>query len=152
MVAFDNHHVAWMCDLKFGEVVLVTRKYSELSVIIHHMRCYEDLVENLFPEVILTRLMDCRIHRLFHFIMNRHLNKSREVEFPFKVTNGDDGQDVLEYTGDLKGTPFHEMKAQTIEFPSVVKVLKLKRKVTTKSKNGKSTFEVRRRVLTDKSD
>ena len=83
-------------------------------------------MENLFPEVILTRLMDCRVHRLFHFIMNRHLNKSREVEFPFKLTEGDDDQKVLEYTGDLEGTPFHNMPAQTIEFPSAVEVLKVR--------------------------
>ena len=82
-------------------------------------------MENLFPEIILTRLLDCRVHRIVHFMVNRpSLCKKLKAEFPFKLDTVD-GQEVLRYTGELSNTIFSEMEKQTIELPSATEVLGL---------------------------
>ena len=126
MSAFDSHHLALKFNLKFGKVILVTKKYSVLSHIVRYAVCFEELIENLFPEIILTRLLDTRIHRLLHFVLNRpELHENLGVEFPFEERRLDDGQIVWEYTGSVP-TIFDDMEEQTIEFPSALDVLKVR--------------------------
>ena len=125
MSAFDNHHLAQTYNLKFGAVTLVVRKYSELSDIVLGCTDMADYIENMFPEVILTRLMDTRFHQLYH-ILDSNLDKVKDtlgVEFPFKLVTGHKGERVLEYTGSR--TDFDGMEEKVIELPSANGVLGL---------------------------
>ena len=147
MAAFSNHHLAKTYKLLFGEVLLDTRKYSTLSRIVQDAMCFEELIENLFPEILLTRLLDERFHRLLHWVWNSpDLQKKLEVKFPFEVFNYK-GEDVLKYTGEVPDS-FKSMKEKEIKFPSVVDVLKLSPKV----KIGTKTVAIERKMMTKNDD
>ena len=118
MAAFSSHHPAELKKLLIGNVLLDTRKFSALSKFDTKCQCYEDLVENLFPEILLTRLLDERYHRLLHRIL---LMPSLCKEYPWKVVKHNE-EEVLKYTGVVPGS-FKDMEETEIEFPSVVGVL-----------------------------
>ena len=120
MMAFVNHHLAMRYNLLFGNVLLITKKYSELSRIAQDATSFNDFVENLYPEIILTRVMDVRIHRLFHRLLKeRVLHKQLGVEFPFKLVMVR-GEKTWKYT---KASVFDDMEKQTVELPSAIEVL-----------------------------
>ena len=88
--AFDCHHIAWDCDIQIGTTTYETAKVSEVSTIknkvMYSGMTYWDMIENLFPELIITRLLDCRYHKLFHYLWdNEDLRDQLEIpKFPYK--------------------------------------------------------------------
>jgi len=147
MAAFSNHHLAKSYKLLFGEVLLDTRKYTEVSKIVLEARCFEELIERLFPEILLTRLLDERFHRLLHWVWDSpDLQEELKVKFPFEVFNHK-GEDVLKYTGEVPDS-FKNMDEKEITFPSVVKYLKLRSEV----KIGTKTVAIERKMMTKNDD
>lgn len=68
LCAFDCHHLAERCNLRIKKLLLGTKKVSNVASIKVANLSFGDLVENLFPELIITHLIDSRIHKLVHFI------------------------------------------------------------------------------------
>ena len=123
MRAFDSHHLAWGCNMKFGNVILATKKVSNLSMIVNRTTSYEDLVENLFPEIIITSLADTRIHKIIHFLLDRpELRDKLGIDFPFELKEID-GQPVLEYNGDKDTSEIKKLGEGKYELPSATTVL-----------------------------
>ena len=122
MRAFDNHHLAMELNLLFGNVLLVVKKYSELSLIVMRAKDFGDLIENLFPEVIITRLVDCRVHILIHYLIKwpSLLDRLGGDVFPFELDTVDD-ETVWRYTGPELET-FAKMGKCRIELPSVAEM------------------------------
>ena len=95
--AFHSHHLTLGYNAKIGSSILETKKMSELSAIkgvttknylrghLKSMNLWCQLLENLFPELIITRLLDCRYHRLFHYLLNNpKLMKELKLDFPYE--------------------------------------------------------------------
>lgn len=123
MRAFDSHHLAWDCYMKFGDVILATKKFSNLSLIVLNATSYEDLIENLFPEIIITSLTDTRIHKIIHFLLDKpELRSDLGIEFPFELKEID-GHKVLEYNGDKDTSEIEKLGKGKYELPSATTVL-----------------------------
>jgi len=119
--AFDLHHLALLYDLQIGSTVLVTKKVNEPAKIKRHAKSHYDLIENLFPELVITRLIDCRYHSLFHYLLdNDNLMEDLELVFPYKF---DKEKMIMKYTGEDDDIDDEGGSEEPLELPSVMKVL-----------------------------
>lgn len=94
---------------------------SKPSQIKHRAKSHYDLIENLFPELIITRLIDCRYHGLFHYLLdNDDLMEDLELEFPYEF---DKEKMIMRYTGEDDDIDDEGGSEEPLELPSVMKVL-----------------------------
>lgn len=132
--AFDLHHLTLLYNLQIGSTVLVTKKIQKPSNIKRYAKSHYDLIENLFPELVITRLIDCRYHDLFHYLLdNRDLMKNLDLVFPY---NFDDEKMIMRYTGEDDDIDDDEGSEEPLELPSVMKVLNQEWKEASRRKLG----------------
>jgi len=136
IAAFHSHHLTLGYKAKIGALILETTKISEVSVIKRvkatksypkgrgggrqkSMNIWYQLIENLFPELIITRLLDCRYHRLFHYLLNNpSLMKELNLKFPYKF---DEKRNLMISTR----TKVDDEEKEVLKLPSVMEVLQI---------------------------
>ena len=120
--AHDNHHLTGSFNLKIGNVIFETRKFSMISTVYRErFSSCGDFIENLFPEIILTRLVDSRIHKLVHLMLNR-LAVCKElfgVEFPYRY---DAEKSLLIYVGELSEDDEKWLRDIAVDNDGIVKL------------------------------
>ena len=132
--AFDLHHLTLLYNLQIGSTVLVTKKVSKPSNIKKYAKSHYDLIENLFPELVITRLIDCRYHGLFHYLLdNDDLMEDLELVFPYKF---DKEKMIMKYTGEDDDIDDEGGSEEPLELPSVMKVLNQEWKEASRCKLG----------------
>lgn len=119
LTAFDSHHVTETCNLKIGNTIFETKKMVVISRIARECKTEEELVEYLLPELIITRLLDCRVHKLLHFMLARpELMQKYNIDFPYEYN---ETKNLFIYKGEIS----EELPEGTLELPSATAVLKV---------------------------
>jgi len=133
--AFHSHHLTLGYNTKIGSSILETMKMSALGTMkqkvkspknyprghLKSMNLWYQHIENLFPELIITRLLDCRYHYLFHYLLNNpSLRKELNLEFPYEF---DEKRNLMIST---RTKVDDEEKEVVLKLPSVMEVLEIK--------------------------
>jgi len=131
--AFHSHHLTLGYNTKIGSSILETMKMSGLATMkqkvtspkkypqghLKRMNQLYQLIENLFPELIITRLLDCRYHHLCHYLLNNPgLMKELNLEFPYEF---DEKRNLMICTR----TKVDDEEKEVLKLPSVMEVLQI---------------------------